>query len=251
MTTNAVDWLDRQVSSDSRWSYEMSDNEFLFVDDASYDKLAVRGDICLVFAGSGLLIEWWKVWFHDPAGPDEEKMPPTNLQINDHLLEASICMISTADGAVLFDDGMAIRIANEARFSGSGSRLAADCWKQNKCVKTAVGTACSSDPHSGGETKFLVLGTGSNNLSPVTAESLSMDTTVYTELQKRGFHMDKVTNIITPIAEHQGAQDWLKKCAGSLQLVASAPIGGQVNWTEEKRAELKAAFRSAKETGKL
>lgn len=253
MTTNAIDLLfKKQASSDSRWSIKMDDKQILFVDDTGFDKIAIRNQTCLVFAGDAPLIEQWKLWLLSGDDVDVENIPPTTWQLGNKTLTMSICLLTLPDGIIGYDDGDAIRFLNNlARFSGTGSSWAFISWLASRCAINAIGAAKASDPYSGGMTKFLVFGDGSNNLSQNGDGSIRADKMV-NDLQTRGNHMDLETKVVTPIAEHQGAKEFLGALSSAnIKSMASAPIGCEVEWTDEKRAKLQAALRAAKNAGKL
>lgn len=250
MTTTAYDKTALQVTSDSRWSYKLNQNEFLYVDNTEFDKIAHRNQFCLFFAGNGKLIESWKQWLLRKETLNLGARPPVVIMGNGVVVDfVSACMVEKTTGKIWFDsEREAIKVGEDARFSGTGAPAAKKCWEVNKCARTAIGSACEADPYSGGEIKYLILSTGSHNLSAINDGSLSLSS-VDEAVKARGFHMDIAANTSTSIAEHiQGAD--LLRAVGN-QLVASAPTGASIDWTRELEAEFNQALQRAIDEGKL
>lgn len=241
MTTNAIDRAKLIVTSDSRWSVplpnDVNPTHVMYVDDTGFEKISTSDIATLVFAGDGVLISQWKNWFKQDR-PDWEAMPETERIVDGRLVDISICVVTPA-GRVIHDSGTCLMHGETARFSGSGSFFARNCFVQNSCIIKAIDTAGSSDPYTGGITKYLELHSGLNNLTET--ESTLQD--AERELGERGKIMELATGVVTSL------KDALESQADALQALKtggvhlSAPTGLQSRkWTASEKAALRAAL---------
>ncbi|WP_369987815.1 hypothetical protein [Pseudomonas xanthosomatis] len=232
----------KMLASDSRWSFALPDspNLLAYVDDTGFDKLAIRGDHAMVFAGDGLLVEKWKQWFTQPT-LDFDNFPPVEREI-DGLLEPEpvlISLIRTVSCEILYETEDFLAYGESATFAGSGASFAKSCYAENGCCKTAVATAGKHDPATGGETKFIELSTRHHNLSQVSV-TLRDATQAFME---RGIVMDITTKEETAFRELVGTIASFD--AGKARL--SAPIGKSGHrWTESEKGKLFAALQDMK-----
>jgi hypothetical protein len=154
MTTNVYDGVVKLMTTDSRWSYQ--DNGVLFfIDDTGFDKIELTHNRAYMFAGNGALINAWKLWL---------RSVPTNMGAHPPVDGIAVCMVRTSDGTIAFEHEQGIKCDN-ARFSGSGSIYAYECWSANGNARKAVETAKGADRLSGGHVKFLELGSLEHNLN--------------------------------------------------------------------------------------
>ncbi|WP_042141851.1 hypothetical protein [Pseudomonas parafulva] len=234
--------MKKMLASDSRWSFTLPDspNLLAFVDDTGFDKLAIRGDHAMVFAGDGLLVEKWKQWFTQPK-LDFDELPPVEREIDDPLEPEPvlISLIRTSSCEILYETEDFLAYGESASFAGSGASYAKRCYVENGCCQTAVATAGKHDPATGGETKFIDLSTRQHNLSQISV-SLRDATQAFME---RGIVMDITTKEETAFLE-------LVECfsdfdVGSARL--SAPIGKSGHhWTDHEKGKLFAALQDMK-----
>lgn len=145
MTTNVVDLKAGIVSSDSRWSFEYP-KFILFADDVGFDKIKVKNKFALVFAGNSFLIQLWKDWIDSDCSGE---MPPYEHSG----MSMAVSVTDTTNGTIPFERGQNIQLP-EARFAGSGSIFARNCWAVNGCAQLAVTTASFFDCYSGGIVKY-------------------------------------------------------------------------------------------------
>ncbi|NAT16735.1 hypothetical protein CU666_16835 [Pseudomonas syringae pv. actinidifoliorum] len=239
MTTNVICRIQKVLASDSRWSTDpLADQPtcIAFVDNTGFDKLAVSSLYALVFAGDGELIARWKTWFLAPA-LNFASVPPVHRLIPDtnKLRSIVISLVKNSTAEVIFASGDFMAHREDARFAGSGAQFAKSCYAVNSCAKIAVNTAGASDPATGGETKFVELSTGKNNLSVMQATLFDMKNA----LEQRGFIMDTITKAVTPISE------WMPEAVGARRALASAvasvsaPTGLPTRcWTDEEQSDL-------------
>ncbi len=242
MTTNVICRMQKMLASDSRWSFALpgSPNLLAYVDDTGFDKLAIRGDHAMVFAGDGLLVEKWKQWFTQ-LELDFEHLPPVEREI-EGLLEPEpvlISLIRTSSCEILYETEDFLAHGESATFAGSGASFAMNCYAENGCCKTAVATAGKHDPATGGETKFIDLSTRQHNLSRISA-SLREATQAFME---RGIVMDITTKEKTAFRDLIGTSSAIDVGDAGL----SAPIGKSGHrWTEHEKGKLFAALQDMK-----
>lgn len=244
MTTNVICRTQKILASDSRWSTDpLADYPdcIAFVDDTGFDKLAVSKLYALVFAGDGELIARWKSWFLAPtlnffnAPPVHRLIPDTNKL---HSIVISLVKNSTAE--VVFSSGNFMAHRENARFAGSGAQFARDCYAVNSCAKKAVMTAGGSDPATGGETKFVELDTGKNNLSVMQTTLFDMKNA----LEQRGYIMEIGTKKVTPINEWQPNAGGARQAIANAVASVSAPTGLPTRcWTDQEQSELMRALQ--------
>lgn len=242
MTTNVICRPRKLLTSDSRWSCELEGHPGLiaFVDDTNFDKLAIRPAHALVFAGDSQLISDWKTWFSAPTlnllqHPGFHRLlPGTNK-----LVSMVVSLVQKPSCDVMFTSGNFLAHGEDARFSGSGAPFAKDCYARNRCGRTAISTAGSQDPATGGQMKFVELDTGSNNLSVL--QATLNDATM--ALQERGFVMDTATKTVTPIKEWKPASNEALRAIASGAVSISAPTGLPTRcWSEQEQNEFMKAL---------
>lgn len=244
MTTNVICRTQKILASDSRWSTDpLADYPdcIAFVDDTGFDKLAVSRLYALVFAGDGELIARWKSWFLAPtlnflnAPPVHRLIPDTNK-----LHSIVISLVKNSTGEVVFASGSFMAHRESARFAGSGAQFAKDCYAVNSCAKTAVATAGVSDPATGGETKFVELDTGKNNLTVMQTTLFDMKNA----LEQRGYIMDIGTMKVTPISEWQPSAGGTRQAIANAVASVSAPTGLPTRcWSDQEQNELMRALQ--------
>lgn len=248
MTTTVICRQKKMLASDSRWSTDPIDGYpdcIAFVDDTGFDKLAVSKQFSMVFAGDGELIARWKTWFLAPkldfmaAPPVHRLIPDTNL-----LRSIVISIVKNATAEAIFTSGNFMAHREDARFSGSGAQFAKDCYAVNSCAKTAVASAGKTDPATGGETKFVELDGGRNNLTIMQATLFDMKNA----LELRGNIMDTTTKTVTPISEWMPNAGHARKAIASAVASVSAPTGLPTRcWTEQEQQELMKALEQVAE----
>jgi hypothetical protein len=238
VTTNAIDKIRLIVASDSRWSFQFDQDHLAYIDDAFFDKIAMRPGGCMICAGDAYLIQLWRNWYL--AGQLDPAMQPPLNRMQDGELKHIVFHVILATGEVFdFDiQHNSIDFENEARFAGSGAVFALGCYRVNRCVKTSVTTASQDDPCTGGSMKFVELSTGINNLSSVnrTVQEVEQD------LVARGHIVNTKTKEIYNFQEFasKNAAAGSKLSSG---LGLSAPTGAPAFvWSEEQKKELNAAF---------
>lgn len=241
MTTNAIDKEKLLVTSDSRWSIplpnENSPTHVAFIDDTGFEKISVSQHGAIVFAGDGLLISEWKAWFKLPM-PLFVPTPPTEREISPGVWAGvNICLITTA-GRVLYDWGQCVTHGDSARFSGSGKFLARNCFAKNGCSIKAIDSAALEDPFTGGTTRYLELSTGISNLTKDEATLQDAEQL----LNDRGSIMEIATGVVTPLKD---AQTSMADAIHALQNgpTLSAPTGHPSRkWSDEEKAALQTAL---------
>ncbi|WP_044871969.1 hypothetical protein [Pseudomonas sp. LFM046] len=242
MTTNAIDRVKLQVTSDSRWSIPLPNannpTHVAFIDDTGFEKISVSRYGAIVFAGDGLLISLWKTWFKQPL-PMVTPPPPTEREVAPGVwTDVNICLITTA-GRVLYDWGHCVTHGDSARFSGSGKFFARDCFAKNGCSMRAIDTAGVSDPFTGGTTRYVELHSGISNLTKDEATLQDAERM----LNEGGSLMELATGIVTPLKD---ARDSMADALHALQNgpTLSAPTGHPSRkWSDDEKMALQAALQ--------
>lgn len=253
MTTNVICRPKLTLASDSRWSTDPLETHpdcIAYVDDTGFDKLAVSSLYAMVFAGDGELIARWKAWFLSPtlnfmtAPPVHRLIPDTNK-----LRSVVISLVKKATCEVVFASGDFMAHREDARFAGSGAQYAKGCYAINSCARTAVVTAGKSDPATGGETKFIELATGKDNLSVMQTTLFDMKNA----LEQRGYIMDTKTKVVTPINEWAANVNEPRRAIANAVASVSAPTGLPTRcWTEQEQSDLMRALQQvALEEGRM
>lgn len=219
----------------------------VYVDDVNYHKILPRGDHVAMFAGDGLRIDAWKQWLSAPK-VDHSNFPATD--------GVAVCLVKCSNTTLVFQSGVDI-VTDNAHFAGSGSRYAVECWRENGCAKTAVRTAASLDPCTGGEVKFFDSRTGGNNLRPPIPQKQATFAELISALNLKGNIMDLAARTTLPlklqelskIAAGVDAPRELAALVAAVEagsLVPSAPCDAMYStWTQEKIDEGKRAFLAA------
>lgn len=155
MTTNIYDFHAGMIGSDSRWSIETPSKSIIYVDDSGYEKIAHIGNYAFLFAGNVMVIHAWKMYLHERSQGLPAARPP--------LAGCAFLAVELSSCEILEEYGQDIGPVDAetgrkvASFAGTGSFHAHKCWRQNKCVKTAVRSAVADDYFSGLPLKYLNL----------------------------------------------------------------------------------------------
>ncbi len=249
MTTTVYDVEQRVVSSDSRWSIDLtplgSPGCIAYVDDTGFDKVAERATHILSLAGSSELIGMWKQWW---AGDVlTEPQPPVELP-GDRKVVLSIINKSTS--TVDFDCGPKLaQVCSDtakmiAVFAGSGSQHAAASWGTSRCPREAVSFAALNDPYTGGEYRFINFASYEHNLGPVVYD---VDV-IHRELVDRGYIMNIADRKPIKLKDLVDAQR-IEAAIIAREIVAQAPVSAQNNfeWTDERKARLDGVIDSIRQ----
>lgn len=157
MTTTVFDGSVGLLTSDSRWSID-TDHAVYYVDDTGFDKIEAVNEFAFLFAGASNVINEWKVFLRGDQSGDR---PP--------LQGIALLIVEISSGKSVYSYQQDISLdERKASFAGSGARFAYLCWNSNSCARRAVSSAKNADVYSGGEVKFLELGTGDHNLNNCT-----------------------------------------------------------------------------------
>lgn len=234
LTTTVHDKNAKLITSDSRWSCNLSNSEILYIDSSEFEKMVEVDQFALVMAGDAILISHWKNWAKGDITRQIPNVVRNDALGNEHHI--SICMIFKPS-TVLFDVDVATIVTPHARFSGSGRSVAMDCWEDNKCAKKAVDSAIDADIYSGGSVKYVELSTQDNNLS---ADTATVDE-LHRLMQNEGYVMNTKTNEIVEIKDYNNRDDVVKGMENG-KLVASAPTGSDESpWNESQKSALENA----------
>jgi hypothetical protein len=232
MTTNVFDSNAGVLASDSRWSGQI-DEYLFFVDDVGYDKIIFDSKLALLFAGNLAVIEVWKKWFR--AGRYGH-IPATHPDL-------SLCIVDLESGAIRKDHGGKLESnCGTARFAGTGSPHAHQCWATNKDAVRSVGTACGLDLMSGGAVTYLDRTSRENNINKVG----SVETVMNAFLPKGEVIMLKANQksapvpIIEAIKEPAANDAFQKMITGGPAGVCAPFIGIGTEWTDAEIADLHA-----------
>jgi hypothetical protein len=122
---------------------------------------------------------------------------------------------------------------NSARFAGTGSFHAHECWRINGDAKKAVNSAKQVDWFSGGSVAFVDFSSGQDNLKNSTTIS-----DVQQFLLDRGMVMYKTNKAQTmPVKDAAANDDEVKKVADAIangEIIASAPCDAMYNsWSDD------------------
>ena len=123
MTTNAIDFHKKTLSSDSRWSITMGD-ELYFVDDTGFDKIADRHVGTIICAGDGKLIEQWRDWFTAPVLNMANKPPYDRKDQFGQDFAIVISLAYKTEGYPVLSQGWYLLHGADAKFCGSGAEHA-------------------------------------------------------------------------------------------------------------------------------
>lgn len=243
MTTNVFDMNAGLMCGDSRWSVQHP-SFIAYVDDTGFDKIiAIDGDLgkfAFVFAGDSELIQQWKSWIISKPSAQDQTPPVQN-----GLKSIAICIANIDNKSIVFENGQDIQTP-EARFAGSGSLHAFNCWTVNKDAKKAIESAKTFDVYSGGEVKFLDFSSGVNNL-----KNSSNLKELHVFFAKEGMVMYKNASTnqskilsIKEAAANDPAVQQLAIDLASGKISASAPCDAMHNtWSKEKVNELNTALK--------
>jgi hypothetical protein len=153
MTTNIYDFHAGMIGCDSRWSIETPSKALIYVDDSGYEKIEQVGNHAFLFAGNVGVIHEWKLHLHR-RHRGEASARPALAGIAVLAVELGTCLIVDGYGQDIQPVENGVKVAS---FAGTGSFHAHQCWRQNRCVKTAVGSAVLQDRLSGLPMKYLNL----------------------------------------------------------------------------------------------
>lgn len=230
MTTNVFDISAGILASDSRWSGG-DENYLFYVDNVEYDKMVFDSRLAILFAGNLEYIELWKKWFR---GGRYAPAPGVHKDF-------SMCIIDMATGQLRKDHGIKIMSpCNGARFAGTGSPHALNCWTQNQSAQKSVETACDYDLMSGGKVCHLNIATQENNVSNAASAAELLD--AFLPRGNMIMFNGNQQMVPTPIAEaikDPAANDAFNKMmAGGVSSVCAPFIGMGTPWTENETEEL-------------
>lgn len=248
MTTTVYDRLNRVVTSDSRWSVDLSpkgyDGHVLYIDDTGFGKIANRNDFVMLLAGNGHLIEQWKIWW---SGDLLEQEPPVVLPTGQSI---NLYIVKKSTNEVVFEKGQKLIVRDTttdelfAVFTGSGSGVAAQNWMDNHCARTAIDESKIYDPYTGGEVRYIDFDTGRNLLE----ESVLSINVVNEALLQRGLIMD-TKNPQSPhvsISAQEVADVRQMLINGSI--TPCAPVGKQTpDWDQKSKSRLASAIQRIRE----
>ncbi len=229
MTTNVFDGATQTLASDSRWSGSVGEYLF-FVDDVGYDKIVFDSQIALLFAGGLGIIDQWKTWFRGGRyGP----IPPLTEKL-------SLCLIDMKTGVIRKDHGIKLSSpCGAARFAGTGSPHALQCWVSHQNAVKAVQTACGLDMMSGGRVTYLIRPTTENNLSQHGSVQNLMNS-----FETHGSMIMMTTQKGVPVPIRDAIKDtaanqaFEQLMAGGASAVCAPFIGMGTPWTEAEKQEL-------------
>ncbi|HCV75656.1 hypothetical protein [Pseudomonas oryzihabitans] len=243
MTTNVICRPFQLIASDTRWSCDIEgfDGHIAYVDDANFDKIALRPTHALVFAGDGELIAGWKEWFSRQT-MDFTNLPKVNRLIpgTNRMESMVVSLVKRETCQVMFTVGRFTSHGEDARFTGSGAEFAKDCYAVNRCGRKSITTAGNQDPYTGRDIKFVELKTGVNNLS-LTQSTLGE---LFAALNQRGFVMDTKANTVTAINEWRETHKDADRAVSKASLTISAPTGLPTRcWSEQEQDEFVKALR--------
>ncbi len=243
MTTNVFCKKTNTLASDSRWSVKVTDKvagtevgstyAIVYVDDTGYDKICYDEDTGYIFAGTGPVIEKWKIW---ALSPNQALLTRPEVALG-----FSVCMTDLESSDIFYEHGQQVRDA-ECRMAGTGAKPAYDCWAQHGNAKKAVESAVGKDFFSGGQVKFLSGTDKSHNLSFSTDFSLTSS-----QLLKKGMVMYPVTSQISvPLNQAAISDPRIASLVDQIQknqISAEAPSGfDPVVWTPSDEARLDEAL---------
>jgi hypothetical protein len=227
MTTNVFDSVSQTLASDTRWS-GLVDGYLFFVDDIGYDKIVFDSQIALLFAGGLGIIDQWKAWFR---GGRYGVAPALTSDL-------SLCLIDMKTGQIRKDHGIKLDSpCTSARFAGTGSPHALQCWSIHKDAIKSVETACGFDMRSGGKVTYLIRPTADNNLSNYASAQQ-----VINSFEPAGsVIMTSQKGVPVPIREaikEPAANEAFKKMlAGGPSSVCAPFIGMGTPWTADEQKE--------------
>lgn len=248
MTTTVYDRLSKVVTTDSRWSIDLTSRGYeghvLYIDNTGFGKIAIRNDHVMLLAGNGKLIEQWKIWW---AGDLSEPEPPVTSG-NNQSVNLYIVKISTNE--IVFDKGQKLIVNNTenneilALFTGSGSGIAAQDWMNNHCARTAIDESKLHDPYTGGDVRYVDFSGGQYSIE----NSVLHINDVNQALLQRGLIMD-TKNPHTPhvsISAQEVADVRQMLVAGSI--TPCAPVGKKTaEWDEQSKSRLAMAIQKIRE----
>lgn len=243
MTTNVIDLVNGEFACDSRWSCD-GPGFVLYADDTGFEKIAVNGEIAMIFAGHGGLIQAWKDWLK--SQPDSTKpRPPTTVPVGGMSIGISLCVVNTATCKVLFQKDQ-LDSVHGALFAGSGKVPALLCWARNQNAQEAVQAAINVDIKSGGTVRYLVFDTRESNV---------VDTTRIDEvdqiLAKEGMvvYVNQSGPVTIPVGTAEksdsNVRDLVKKIKAG-DVAATAPCDSMyLSWSQEDLDRLDTALLEA------
>lgn len=235
MTTNVYDTPAGILASDSRWSGGNASYLF-YVDDIGYEKIVFDSKMAILFAGNIEIIDAWKSWF---SGGRNEPIPDVNEQL-------SLCVIDLQSGDVKLDHGTKLTSqCKTARFAGTGSPHALQCWATHKDPIKSVETACSLDMKSGGKVNFFNRITKDNNVTNyATVQDVLDSFLVKGEMVMINTNQKQAPIPISEAKKDQAANEVLNKIISRGGSSVCAPfIGMGTPWTEEEKNELYAILK--------
>ena len=231
MTTNVMDKRNNRVTSDTRWSFQVGDDIF-YVDDTGFNKIVHDASAVMICAGNACLIAEWKSWF---LSPFTLPLPPTKRVISDQTILVSL--IVKEGYRTLFSSGWTQEHQDAARFSGSGSEVAKDCYSVNGCSTKCVETAATQDSFTGGDVQYVEFSHDSTNVINDTLTPEEM----FAQFAPRGFVMNEKTKNVVPIRDVPPSF-FAKAMSGALELVSAPTDQPSRDWTEREKHDVQVAM---------
>lgn len=249
MTTTVYDLLAKVVTSDTRWSIDLTESQppvVVYVDKTDFAKISDRYEHVLVLAGFGPLIAEWKRWWVESL--DEENTP--DFEING-IAAVAVLIVDKVQNKVLTKLGPfhANRCGETSRllsaFSGSGGIHAAKYWQMHQCAWASIVDASEKDVFTSEFVNFVDFDSNTTNIE-INSHNYADITSALIE---RGFVMDVNTKKSVPLSQSALAATITAKIQSGA-VFASAPMPGlsEFKWTTEKKDEFKAAIRSIKQS---
>ena len=236
VTTNVIDLNAKVVASDSRWSY-VQDDKMHYVDDTSFDKIAVCDDAVMVCAGDAELIGVWKEWLNKDQFYNVQT-PPTELDRNGEIVSVYVSLITRPEGELLYSKGVYLFVDGMFMFAGSGGTHACDCFTTNKDVEMCIETAKKQDICTGGQVRKIDVVTGKSNLAD---PQLGVDD-IQASYSQRGNTMDLVKSTKQSAAPGGSASN--DQQVQGEKLFFTAPTGPlESRWTQEDHVRLGKALQ--------
>lgn len=208
MTTNLYDSQDGIMLTDSRWSFEIGDNQYHYLvtcDTINFDKIATDGQFIFMFAGNMKEIAEWKNIIHNGIVVNLLQNKPNDL---------SVCMVSKYTKEVVYAFGIGYVFEHRYFLSGSGKSYTFPKIVDGCSINEAVNHAIMNDYYSGGNVKYYQLQNNNSNtthtifnLNDIVNEFESKGTVMkFEKLQNpqgvRFLNSTKVSECNEPIVQH-------------------------------------------------
>ena len=199
MTTNVYDEVKYLLTSDTRWSTQSHDGEWIgYVDDTGYNKIIYDTGMAFLFAGGMEEIDKWKQWIRNGRKDDEIPIDP--------LARISVLAVNRKTGYLEYSrKALCVQgnFTHKAWFAGTGGDPAKVCWTANRCARRAIDSAALKDPFTGGNATFANRKTGVGNVKKIEAATVA---DVRQQLKDRGILMHR-DNAHAPMLLKDSAND--------------------------------------------